>query len=100
MKLYTSWGNDTLKDLTKLVGLLGVFGNHLHLSKVEDGCIAVIWLCSISVAEDLKDAIPEVSDALQSKGVLQVFVGEEIVFQADSGGMWIMHKGCLGRCVV
>ena len=70
MKLYTSWGNDTLKDLTKLVGLLGVFGNHLHLSKVEDGCIAVIWLCSISVAEDLKDAIPEVSDALH-KGVLQ-----------------------------
>ena len=65
------------------------------MSIVEDGCIAVIWLCSNSVAEDLKYAIPEVSGALQSKGVLQVFVGEEIVSQADSGGMLLMHKGCL-----
>ena len=91
MKLHTSWGNDTLKDLTKLVvGQLGIPGNYLHLCKIEDGCIAVIWLCSVDVADDLKDAISEVSDTLQLKGVLQVFVGEELVFEANSTGMWAM----------
>ena len=57
LKLENDWGKDTLQDLTKLVNIFGVSGSHLHLSKVEDGCIAVTWLCSTSEVKQLKMAI-------------------------------------------
>ena len=74
LKLKNDWGSHTIKDLTKLVKM---FGSHLHLSKVEDGCIAVIWLCSTTEVKQLKMAILEAAGSLQTMGVLQVFIGEE-----------------------
>ena len=79
LKLLNTWGAHTLHDLTKLVGLLGVPGTHLHLSRVEEGCIAVTWLCSTSYIRELKQAIDRAAGSLQAEGVLQVFTGEEIV---------------------
>ena len=81
LKLRNRWGDSTLSDLTDLVSLFGVPGKHLHLSKAHDGCIAVIWLCSISNTKELKEAIVEAADSLQTKGVLQVFIREELVFR-------------------
>ena len=77
LKLENDWGSDTLDDLTKLVNKFGVSGSHLHLSKVEDGCIAVIWLCSTTEVKQLKMAILETAGSLQTLRVLQVFIGEE-----------------------
>ena len=77
LKLENDWGSDTLDDLTKLVNKFGVSGSHLHLSKVEDGCIAVIWLCSTTEVKQLKIAILEAAGSLQIMRVLQVFIGEE-----------------------
>ena len=79
LKLENDWGSDTLHDLAKLVKRFGVSGSHLHLSKVEDGCIAVIWLCSTTEVKQLKMAIMllEAAGSLQTMGVLQVFIGEE-----------------------
>ena len=77
LKLENDWGSHTLQDLTKLVNKFGVSGNHLHLSKVEDGCIAVIWLCSTAEVKQLKMALLEAAGSLQTMGVLQVFIGEE-----------------------
>ena len=77
LKLENDWGSETLDDLIKLVNRFGVSGSHLHLSKVEDGCIAVIWLCSTTEVKQLKMAILEAAGSLQTMGVLQVFVGEE-----------------------
>ena len=76
LKLKNDWGSETIKDLTKLVEF-GVSGKHLHLSKVETGCIAVTWLCSTSEVKQLKMAILEATGSLQTMGVLQVFIGEE-----------------------
>ena len=77
LKLKNKWGSETLDDLTELVNKFGVSGSHLHLSKVEDGCIAVIWLCSTTEVKQLKMAILEAAGSLQTMGVLQVFIGEE-----------------------
>ena len=77
LKLRNDWGRETLDDLTKLVNSFGVSGSHLHLFKVEDGCIAVIWLCSTTEVKQLKMAILEAIGSLQTMGVLQVFIGEE-----------------------
>ena len=77
LKLKNKWGSKTLQDLTELVNMFGVSSNHLHLSKVEDGCIAVIWLCSTTEVKQLKMAILEATGSLQTMGVLQVFIGEE-----------------------
>ena len=79
MKLLNEWGNRTLYDLTKLVGLFGVPGDHLHLSTIAQGCIAVTWLCSSIYIKELKGAIIDTTDVLKTKGVLQVFIGEELV---------------------
>ena len=76
LKLKNRWGSDTLQDLTELVEF-DVLGSHLHLSKIEKGCIAVIWLCSITEVKQLKMAILEAAGSLQTMGVLQVFIGEE-----------------------
>ena len=84
IKLRSFWDNETLLDLTKLVCELGVSSNFFHLEKVEDGCIAVTWLCSTSKVKQLKIDIFEAADSIQSKGVLQVFVGEELVLEECS----------------
>ena len=84
LKLENDWGSHTLDDLTKLVKKFGVSGSHLHLSKVEDGCIAVIWLCSTTEVKQLKMAILEAAGSLQTMGVLQVFIGEkELVLECS-----------------
>ena len=78
LKLKNYWGNNTLDDLTKLVGLFGVSSEHLHLAIAKPGCISVLLLCSTTNAEGLKGAIDKAADELQSMGVLQVFIGEEL----------------------
>ena len=84
LKLENDWGSDTLDDLTKLVNKFGVSGSHLHLSKVEDGCIAVIWLCSTTEVKQLKIAILEAAGSFQTMRVLQVFIGkEELVLECS-----------------
>ena len=88
LKLLDKWSNCILNDLTYLVGLFGVPGDHLHLSTVEQGCIAATWLCSSTYIKELKGAIIDATDVLQTKGVLQVIIGEELVLecpQPDKG---------------
>ena len=81
LKLDRFWDDKTLDDLVQLVKLLGVLGNHLHLSKVEGGCVAVIWLCTTSHIKELIRKMHEIADLLQLKGVLQVYAGEEVEFE-------------------
>ena len=88
LKVLSDWGDRTLDDLKRLVGRFGVSGKHLHLSSVKDGCIAVVWLCSTLFVKELKAAIVEATDLLQTKGVLKVFIEEELVLecsQSDQG---------------
>ena len=88
LKLRNKWGDCTLSDLTDLVNLFGVPGDYLHLSKADKGCIAVLWLTSIINAKELKAAISDAADSLQSKGVLQIFVEKMLVLdcsQHDQG---------------
>ena len=94
LKLENDWGSDTLQDLTKLVNKFGVSGSHLHLSKVEDGCIAVTWLCSTSEVKQLKMAILEATGSLQTMGVLQVFIGEEELVLECTGTVCAIMIGC------
>ena len=82
LKLKNKWDSETLQDLTELVKF-DVLGSHLHLSKVEKGCIAVIWLCSTTIVKQLKMAILEATGSLQTMGVLQVFIGEELVLECS-----------------
>ena len=91
--LLTKWGTDTLDSLTELVGLFGVPGSHLHLSKIEEGCIAVIWLCSSSDIKELKGAILSVADSLKIRGVMKVFVGKELVLKCFQPvqGIFVVH---------
>ena len=71
-----------MHDLLKLVTLLGIPGDYLHLSKVEDGnSIAVIWLCSNSHIIELIAKMHEVTESLQIEGVQQVYVGEQLVLE-------------------
>ena len=83
IKFPNVWGTHTLDDLKNLIGLFGVPGTHLHLSNVKDGCIAVIWLCSTSLVQELKAAIVEATDELQTKGVLKVYIEEELVMECS-----------------
>ena len=78
LKLENYWGENTLDDLTKLVGLFGVSGECLHLAKAGEGSVIVLWLCSSTNAEELKGAIDKAAEELLSMGVLQVFIGEEL----------------------
>ena len=116
LKLLDKWGDRILNDLT---GLFGVPGDHLHLSTaVEQGCIIVTWLCSSTYIKELKGAIINATDVLQTKGVLQVIIGEELVLecpQPDKGTSCNHHNfyeitlysdciadiysfGCIGLC--
>ena len=78
LKLKNYWSDNTLDDLTKLVGLFGVSGEQLHLAKAGIGSIIVLWLCSTTNVEKLKGAINKAADELQPMGVLQVFIGGEL----------------------
>ena len=81
LKLKNDWGSETLDDLNKLINKFGVSGSQLHLSRVEYGCIAVIWLCSATEIKQLKMAIFESTDSFQLMGVLQIFIEEESVLE-------------------
>ena len=83
LKFLNVWGERTIDDMKNLVSLFGVPGTHLHLSNVKDGCIAVVWLCSTSFIKELKAAIVEATDLLQTKGVLKVFIEEELVLECS-----------------
>ena len=83
LRFLNVWGDRTLNDLKILVGRFGVPGEHLHLSKIDDSCIAVIWLCSTLFIKELKAAIVEATDLLQTEGVLKVFIGEELVLECS-----------------
>ena len=77
MKLEDNWGTQTLMNLTKLTcKLLHVPGSHLHLLQlgVEDGCVAVHWLCPISMIFNLEEAITAAADPLYTEGVQQIFI--------------------------
>ena len=82
LKLKDDWGYNILQDLTELVNKFAVSGSNLHLSKVEVG-IAVIWLCSTTQVKQLKMAILKATGSLQTMGVLQVFIGEELVLECS-----------------
>ena len=95
LKLKNFWGEETLDDLTKLVSLFGVSGQYLHLSKVDDGCIAALWLCSLYDAKELKINVFEAADSLQAKGVMQVFIGKEFLLECSHskpGVIYIIFK--------
>ena len=83
LKFLNVWGDRTLNDLKILVCRFGVPGEHLHLSKIDDGCIAVIWLCSTLFIKELKAAIVEATDLLETEGVLKVFIKEELVLECS-----------------
>ena len=98
LKLQNEWDSETLDDLTKLVNLFGVAGDSLHLSKVQEGCIAVTWLCSTADVKDLKMTIFEAADSLQTRGVLQVFVGAELMWeysQPKQGNEYTLYGVCM-----
>ena len=85
LKLDNDWDEETLDDLIKLASrLFKVPGSLLHLSKVEEGCIAVTWgLCPTADIKDLEIAIKESTDSLQTNGVLQVFVREDLMWECS-----------------
>ena len=83
LKLKKQWDMETLEDLVNLVNLFVEPGIVIHLSKVGQGCIAVTWLCSTVDVKNLRTAISDVADSLQTKGVLQVLVEEEIIWECS-----------------
>ena len=83
LKFLNVWGDRTLSDLKILVGRFGVSGKHLHLSKIDDSCISVIWLCSALFIKELKAAVVETTDLLETEGVLKVFIEEELVLECS-----------------
>ena len=86
-KLERVWGDNTINDLARLVDILKIRSENLHLYQIRNGCIAVIWLCSISDVEEQKKALWQANVSLQNMGVLQLFIGEDPVFLStgDSG---------------
>ena len=82
LKLSNVWGKKTLRDLKYLIIKLGV---PLHLCDITHGCIAVLFLCSIADVKELKSNVnsSRVADSLQIKGVLQVFIGEELLLDCS-----------------
>ena len=82
LKLSNLWGDSTLEDLNNLIIILRV---PLHLCDITHGCIAAVFLCSIADVKDLKINVnsSEVVDLLQTKGVLQVFIGNELMLECS-----------------
>ena len=85
LKLDNDWDEETLNDLIKLASrLFKVSGKLLHLLRVEEGCIAVTWLCPTADVKNLEMAIEESTDSLQTNQVQQVFVGENLMWEHQS----------------
>ena len=84
--------DNTIEDLTIFVALFGVSASHLHLSKVEYDCSAVIWRCSFAELKLLKMAISETATSFESMGVLQIFVGKNLVLDCSQShtGIYII----------
>ena len=82
LKLSDLWGRNTLHDVRHLIINLGV---PLHLFNIKHGCIAVFCWCSNADVKELKINInsSEVADSLQTKGVLQVFIKEELMLECS-----------------
>ena len=97
LKLENYWGENTLNDLAKLVGLFGVSGECLHLAKADEGSVIVLWLCSSMNAEELKGAIDKAADELQPMGVLQVYIGEELFLDCSYYDQSKIYDYCMRR---
>ena len=82
LKLSNLWGDNTLEDLNNLIIILGI---PLHIFDIKHGCIAALFLCSIADVKNLKINVncSEVADLLQTKGVLQVFIGEDLMLECS-----------------
>lgn len=82
-KLDNYWDEETLNDLIKLpIKLFKVPGKLLHLLRVDDGCVSVTWgLCPTADIRDLEIAIKKSTDSLWTNRVLQVFVGEDLMWE-------------------
>ena len=88
LKLKSYWGDKTVDELANFVDILNVPGRHLHLYQMRKGCIAVVWLCSITDVKEQKGALWKANHVLlQNMGVLQLLIGEAPVFlsASDSG---------------
>ena len=83
LKLTNVWSERTLHDLANLI--ITKLGVPLHLHDITSGCIAVLSWCSIADVKELKVNVNSsgVADSLQTKGVLQVFIGEELLLQCS-----------------
>ena len=98
LKLSNVWGDNTLHDLNNLIIKLGV---PLHLCNITHGCIAVFCWCSIADVKELKINVnsSEVADLLQTKGVLQVFIGEELMLECSQSDPATGDLVCVCVCV-
>ena len=80
MKLSDQWMKRTLENLKMLTcQLLKVPGSCLHLHVITEDCVAVHWLCPVSIVPALREAILSATDTLQQEGILQIFIGGEAV---------------------
>ena len=80
MKLADQWMKRTLDNLKELTcRLLKVPGSHLNLHTITEDCIAVHWLCPVSVVPAHREAILSATEFLRLEGILQIFIGEEAV---------------------
>ena len=96
LRFLNVWGDHTLNDLKIPIGQFTVPGKHLYLSKIDDGYIAVIWLCSTLFIKELKEAAGKASKFFQIQGVLKVFIEEELVLecsQPDQGTATVLWNG-------
>ena len=80
MKLTKKWMEKTLENLLEVTCThLKVPGSRLSLNAITKGCVAVHWLCPVSVVPALREAIMAATDALQLEGINQIFIGKEPV---------------------
>ena len=87
INLKSYWGDRKVDELAKFVDILDVPGRHLHLYRIKKGCIAVVWLCSITDVKEQKGALWEANHvSLQNMGVVQLLIGEALVFFASDSG--------------
>ena len=81
MKLSDKWLQRTLDNLTRFTNqLLSKFGSYLHLHVITEGCVAVRWLCPVSIVPALRSEILSATDTLQQEGIVRISIGGEAVF--------------------
>lgn len=81
LKLENKWGDSTIDALTQLARKLGV----LHLTKIEAGCIATLWLFSVGDVQELKLVVATSTGLLWTSNVLEVHIEDEIVWHHPAG---------------